>query len=406
MEAVNQNIGMSEGQSAVDSSAQARWRELLQAAGQAVAGDSLAEARAPLQQALGIAQKKWPEDMRLAESCLRLADLCAALDEGEVALRLYGQGVTVLGGLDDGVGTMLAHAVSNMGRLHLLAGDTDKAGELAIAGDALQRKLGEPDSPAIKLNLAVVAAALQRDRDAERAFREAVAAVDSTRGRVGALGLAVLDNYAQYCFGRGKGDEAQMALRRCLILRQEAGGPRSPVYAEGLVNLARLSQECGAGEEAEALLWQAAEIYRHNGERSIAGLVSAIYHLARIARRDARTDEAASLCDSLMELGAASPPAAAAAEAAALHVRGTLILAGDEPAAAEQPMRRALSLANGLDGEFRRLGDEIARGLLGELAGLLAEAGKEAEAARLKARAGELQAQPQWALTGFVFTAP
>ena len=406
MEAVNQGFLTTDGQPAEDPSAQARWSELLVAADEAIAGGRLAEARDLFKESLRTAQETWPGDARLAESYVRLADVCAALDRGDVALRLYGQGVTVLGGLADGVGAGLAHAVSNMGRLHMLNGDMDKAGELTAAGDALQRKLEEPNSPAIKLNLAIVAAAAQRDRDAGQAFEEAVAAADRSRARIGALGMAVLDNYARYCIGGGRSEEAQMALRRCLILRQEAGGPRNPVYAEGLVNLARLLQDCNGEEEAETLLWQAVEVYRRNGDQPVAGLVSTTWLLARIAQRSARTDEAETLCESLTVLGEANPPAAAAAEAAALHVRANLLLAGGDSASAESPMRRALSLANSLSGEFRRLGDDIAGDLLYELAGLLAEIGKGAEAERLTARAGDLRQRPQWKLTGFVFAPP
>ena len=406
MEAVNQGFMTTDGQPAADPSVQARWSGLLLAAHEAIVGDRLAEARDLFKEALGIAQESWPGDTRLAESYIRLADVCAALDQGDVALRLYGQGVTVLGGLDDGVGSALAHAVSNMGRLHMLNGDMDKAGELAAAGDALLRKLEEQDSPAIKLNLAIVAASAGRDREAERAFGEAIAAADRSRARIGALGMAVLDNYARFCIGRRQSKEAQMALRRCLILRQESDGPRNPVYAEGLVNLARLLQDCDAEEEAETLLWQAADVYRRNGGQSVTDLVSTVYLLARIAQRNGRGDEAAALCRELTALGEANSPAAAPAEAAALHVSASLRLAGDDRASAEPPMRRALSLANSLSGAYRRLGDDIAGDLLRELAGLLAETGKGAEAERLMARAGELDQRPQWKLTGFVFVAP
>jgi ATP/maltotriose-dependent transcriptional regulator MalT len=200
--------------------------------------------------------------------------------------------------------------------------------------------------------------------------------------------------------------DAEMALRSCLILRQETGGPRHPVYADGLVNLARLHLVHDAEEEAETLLWQASDVYRHNDGASAGALVEAVYLLARIAQQGDRATEAESLCDRLFMFGEENAEATAAAQAAALHIGARLRLAGPDRVAAEAPMRQALVLANSFSGEFRRLGNDISGDLLCELAELLAETGKGAEAERLMAAADELRGQPQWTVSGFVFAAP
>lgn len=406
MEAANQESTLSTGQPAGGSSARVHWSNLLALGDEAIADGRLEDAFEHYGNALRIAKRSGPKSDWLAESYIQLADVCAALDRGSPALRLYGQAVAILDRLPDGVSPLLAHAVSNMGRLHMLNGDVARAAELTAAADALLRKLNAPDSPAIKLNLALVAATAGRDHDADRAFTEALAAAERCRGTIGALVFAVHDNFAQYSIRRGRKADAEMALRSCLILRQEASGPRHPVYADGLVNLARLHLVHDAEEEAETLLWQASDVYRHNDDAPAAALVEAIYLLARIALRGDRTEEAESLCDRLFAFGEENPEATAAAQAAALHIGALLRLGGPDRLAAEAPMRQALGLADGLSGDFRRLGDDISGDLLCGLSELLVEIGKGAEAERLAARADDLSGQPRWAVTGFVFLAP
>jgi tetratricopeptide (TPR) repeat protein len=406
MEAANQESTLSGGLPADGSSAQVHWRNLLGLGDEAIADGRLEDAFEHCGNALRIAKQSGPDSDWLAESYVRLADICAALDRRSAALRLYGQGVAILDRLPHGISTLLAHAVSNMGRLRLLSGETARAAELTAAADALQRKLNVPESPAIKLNLAIAEATAGRDRDADRAFREALAAADRSRGTIGALVFAVHDNFAQFCIRRDRKADAEMALRSCLILRQETGGPRHPVYADGLVNLARLHLMHDAEEEAETLLWQASDVYRHNGDAPAAALVEALYLLGRVAQQDGRAAEAESLCDRLFTLGEENAEATAAAQAAALHIGARLRLAGPDRLTAETPMRQALGLADSLRGDFRRLGDDISGDLLCELSGLLMEIGKGAEAERLMARADDLRGQPRWEVTGFVFVAP
>lgn len=406
MEAANQGFLSADGALAGAATEQARWGEQLMLADEAIAGGRLEDALDHYKGALQIAQEYWPGSPDLAESYVRLADVCAALDQRDTAFSLYGQGVKVLGGFAEGVSPGLAHAVGNMGRLHMLKGEMGKAVELTGAADALLRKLGEADSPAVKLNLALVAASTGRHRDAERAFADALASADRHRTAIGAMGIAVFDNYAHFCIGRGNRAEAEMALRRCLILRQETGGPRNPVYAAGLENLARLLLDHDSEEEAETLLWQATEIYPRNGGKPVAGHLSATHLLARIALRNENPGEAGKLADRLFEIGETEPQGAAAAEAAALHIRARILLDGPDRTAAEMPMRRSLGIADSLKGDFRRLGDDIAGDLLGELAELLAQTDKGAEAERLLVRAEELGQRTQWIVTGYVFVTP
>jgi hypothetical protein len=378
---------------------------LLGQAKSAIADGHLGDALDRCRDALQIAKAHGSKTDWLAESYVRLADLCAALDQPSAAQRLYGQGIAILNGLPEGVSAMLAHAVSNMGRLHLLNGEAAKAAELTTAGDALQRRLNAPDSAAIKLNLALVAATAGREDDAELAFRESLAAADRRRGAIGALAFAVHDNFASFSIRRGLTADAEMALRSCLILRQEAGGPRHPVYADGLLNLARLHLVSDAAEEAETLLWQSSDACRRSDDAPSAVHVEAVYLLARCAAQSDRAEEAGSLRDRLLALAKADARAAAAAEAAALHIEALLRRDVPEGQAAEASMRRALTLADSLSGDFRRLGDDISGAVLCELSEFLAASGKEAEAERLRFRADELREQPRWSVTGFVFVA-
>lgn len=403
MQAANQASALSSERESGGSPAPAHWRLLLGQSNGAIVDGKLDDALDRCRDALQIAKGHGKKTEWLAESYIRLADVCAALDQPGAALRMYGQGIAVLDKLSGGVSEMLAHAVSNMGRLRMLDGETAKATELVSMGDALQRKLNVPDSPAIKLNLALVTATAGRDHDANEAFRAAIAAVNRCHSAIGGLAFAVHDNFARFSAQCDRMADAEMALRSCLILRQEAGGPRHPIYADGLLNLARLHLLNDAEDEAEPLLWQAADVYRNHDNIPTAAHVEAVYLLARRAAQDGRAEEAEKLRMRLLGFAKSDARAAAAAEAAALHIGLRLRPDDTDRAAVEASMRRALTLANSLSGDFRRLGNDICDALLAELAELLMNMGKNAEAERLRERARELGKQPNWAVTGFVF---
>lgn len=406
MEAANHNIVSSTGELHGTPAKLSRWQSLIAQSKQAVARRRVAESAGFLEEALELARNDWPESQKYAESSVRLADLYAALDRRDDALRLYGEAIGVLGELPDGTNVLLAHAVSNIGRMFLLKGEQAKGYGLATAADAMQRQLGEPDTPSVKLNLAMALAHAGDDAGAQQAFKDAVAALE--RQEPGDLqGIAVHDNYAFYCLSRDVVAEAEILLRHCLILRQEAVGPRHPVYAAGLVNLARLLHVfAGAQEEAEALFLQARDIFERGRGATASGMLPAIYYLARIAQQDLRHAEAARLCGAMQELGAGDERIARAAEAASLHVTARLLADGSEAAETEKRLVQSLELAEALDGGYRRLGVDIAADILAELSGLMLEENRNPEAERLADRAAEMRGRLLWAVSNHVFQAP
>jgi tetratricopeptide (TPR) repeat protein len=407
MEAVNQSFLSSTGELPGTPARQSRWESLVAQSKQAVARRRVAEAAGYLREALEIARNDWPDSRKPAESCIRLADLYAALDRRDDALRLYGEAIGVLGELPDGTNTLLAHAVSNIGRMFLLKGDRAKGHGLVAAADAMQRRLGQPDTPSVKLNLAMALAHAGDDAGAQKAFKAAIAALDQL-GPEDLQGIAVHDNYALYCLSRELVVEAEVLLRHCLILRQEAAGPRHPVYAGGLVNLARLLHVFGgARDEAEALFRQAKDIYERGRGATASGILPVIYYLARIAEQNQRTAEAGRLCGAMLEYGADDERIARTAEAASLHVTARLKAAdGCDVSETEKRLAQALELAESLDGGYRRLGVDIAADILAELSGLMLEEKRAPEAERLASRAAEMRGRLLWAISGHVFMAP
>ena len=407
MEAVNQEFLPSTGDLADTAARRSRWESLIAQSKQAVARRRPAEAAGYLEEALGMARDDWLNPHQQAESCIRLADLRAALDRRDDALRLYGEAVGMLGDLPDGVKPHLAHAVSNMGRMHLLTGDQAKGHELALAANALQRKLGQPDTPSIKLNLAMALAHAGDDAGAQTAFKAAAAALDRLEPD-DLQGIAVHDNYALYCLSRELVEEAEALLRHCLILRQETAGPRHAVYGGGLINLARLLHVYGSGqEEAEALFWQAKDIYERGRGAPASSMLPALYYLARIAQQNQRNAEAGRLCNAMLEHGDGDARTARAAEAASLHVTARLRAAqGSNTAETELRLGRTLDLAESLDGGYRRLGVDIAADALGDLSDLMHSQNRQPEAERLATRAAEMRGRLLWAVSGHVFMAP
>ncbi|MCK4867687.1 MAG: hypothetical protein KAT39_06535 [Alphaproteobacteria bacterium] len=407
MEAVNQDVFSSTGELAGTPARRSRWESLIVQSKQAVARRRLPEAAGYLEESLKMARTDWPNSHREAESCIRLADLCAALDRRNDALRLYGEAIGVLGDLPDGINAAMAHAVSNIGRMFLLKGDQAKGHGLAAAADAMQRKLNQPDTPSIKLNLAMALAHAGDTTGAQQAFKASIAALDQLAPD-DLQGIAVHDNYALYCLSREVVEDAEVLLRHCLILRQEAAGPRHPVYAGGLVNLARLLHVYGdAQEEAEALFWQAKDIYERGRGATASGILPALYYLARIAQKNQRNAEAGRLCNAMLEHGAGDERIARAAEAASLHVTARLWAAdGSDAGETEKRLVQALELAESLDGGYRRLGVDIAADILADLSALMREENRTPEAERLAGRAAEMRGLLLWAISRHVFMAP
>ena len=407
MESVNRSILSSTDELPGTPARLSRWDSLVAQSKQAVDRRRVAEAAGYLEEALEMARNDWPDSHKQAESSIRLADLYAALDRREDSLRLYGEAIGILGELPDGTNTQLSHAVSNIGRMYLFKGDQTKGYELAAAADAMQRQLGQYDTPSLKLNLAMALAHTGDDAGAQLAFKAAVAALERQEPQT-LQGIAVHDNYALYCLSRDLVEEAEILLRHCLILRQEAVGPRHRVYAGGLVNLARLLYVVGgAQEEAETLFWQAKDIYERGRGATASALLPVIYYLARIAQHDMRNTEADRLCTAMREQGGGDERAARAAEAASLHVSARLLAAdGSNSADTEKRLIQALELAESLNGGYRRLGVDIAAGVLAELSGLMFDENRAPEAERLADRAAIMRRHLLWAISNHVFMAP
>jgi len=407
MEAVNERLLSSTDELPGTPARQSRWESLIAQAKQAVARRRVAEAAGYLEEALEIARGDWPDSRKQAESCIRLADLYAALDRRDDALGLYGDAIGVLDDSPAGASTLLAHAVSNIGRMFLLKGDQAKGHGLVAAADSMQRTLGRPDTPSVKLNLAMALAHAGDDAATQQAFKAAVTALDRQEPE-DLQGIAVHDNYALYCLSRELVEEAEALLRHCLILRQEAVGPRHPVYAGGLVSLARLLHVFGgAQDDAEALFRQARDIYERGRGATAAEILPVIYYLARIAQQNQRTAEAGRLCGAMLELGADDKRIAMAAEAASQHVTVRLAAAeGSDPAETERRLVEALELAESLNGGYRRLGVDIAADILAELSALMHAENRAPEAERLAGRAAEMRRRLLWAISRHVFMAP
>lgn len=374
-----------------------RWNTVIGAAGEAVAKRRLTEASGHLLEAVDIARTDWPDSLRLAESLVRLADIFAALEQTDAALTFYEEAVNLLSDLPDGVGSPLVRAVSNMGRVLMLAGNHRKAASLLSAAKSLQARLGLADTGVLQLNQAVIAAETGHDAGAGAAFDSAIEAIERGTGPRDMHAIAVHDNYALFCVSRGRIADAEILLRRCLILRQEAASPRHPIYATGLVNLARLQFHASHGDEAESLLWQAADTCERAGQRPTLGLLPALYYLARVAQSASRSEDAETLCMRISEFAELRTAAGPAAEAATAHIQAMIQRDGGDAADPEPLFRRALECAETLDGPYRRLGHEIKSDVLSDLAALLAAQGKSEVAERLAARAEELARKPHWA---------
>ena len=387
---------------------QSRWESLIAKSKQAVGQRRLGEAAGYAEEALALARHDWPGAHQLAESCILLADLRAALDRRSDALKLYGEAIGVLGELPDGVNANLAHAVSHIGRMFMLKGDQAKGQALAVAADALLRKLGEANSPSIKLTLAMAKASSGDRRGAEAAFMQAVDALDTLEP--GDLqNIAIHDNFALYCLSSGEEEKAEILLRQCLILRQEAAGPRHPLNAAGLVHLGRLLLLYRGGngrEEAESLFRQARDIFDRTTGTPPATVLPVLYYLARVAQEEGANAEVGRLCNAMLECCMGDDRAAVAAEAAALHVTARLWAGNSEPAETEDRLRQALELTESMDGSYRRLAVDIQADALAQLAGVTNETGRTAEAERLSARAEETRGLLLWAVSRHVFMAP
>lgn len=320
---------------------------------------------------------------------------------------LYRQALLVRGPTRDEFGPVFIEGVSGLGRLYLLREEIDKAEPLIRRaldlGEALHGA-GFASVP-VFLNLAMLHATAGRDKDAGAMFARAVEALEHGEHGDAVESIGAYDNYALFCTSRASRDDAEPLYRRALILRQETVGPRHPVYAAGLVNLGRLQYRRGALDEAETLMWQAADVFDGSRLAPYSGHLPAFYYLALIAQANQQRDEANALCKKLHGISEADMEAGGPAMAAALHVEGRFHLERGQVGDAESRFRQALDIAGDSTPVHRRFAAGILEPLLADLAGLLRDTGKAAEAEHLDARARELAGTIDWSLGRRVFTA-
>lgn len=384
-----------------------RWTGLRGNAEGAIKKRRYREAAEFLEEALYIAEAAWPDGARYSETAVRLAGVCVMLSLHGRAEALYRQTLLAGGESADQVNAVFVEALSGLGRLYLLREEFDKAEPLIRRALDLETALRGPGlaSVPVFLNLAMLHAMSGRDEDAGRMFGEAVETLE--RGERGdeVEAIEVYDNAALFHIGRGDLAVADSLYRRALILRQETGGPRHPVYAAGLVNLGRLQFQRGVFDEAETLLWQAADVFHQTRRASYSGHLPALYYLALMAQRNQQHEEAEMLRAKLLQDTETDPEANGPARAAVLHLEGRNHLARGEAADAGRKFREALDIAGDSNPVHRRFTAAIRGLLLGELAGLPDGGGQPAEAERLAAEARELAGALDWSLGRRVFTA-
>ncbi len=384
-----------------------RWTSLLDSAGGAVKKRRYREAAEHLEEALVIAEAAWPNSARSSESAVRLARVCVMLSLEGRAESLYRQALLATGVTRGEFGAVFVEGVGGLGRLYLLREEIDKAEPLIRRSMELGAALRGSDfaSVPIFLNMAMLHATTGQDEDAERMFEEAIEALEHGEHGDEVEAIGAYDNYALYRIGRGDLEAAEPLYRRALILRQETVGPGHPVYAAGLVNLGRLQYRRGVLDEAETLMWQAADVFEGKRLAAYSGHLPVFYYLALMAHANQQRDEANALCGKLRSLTESDTDAGAPARAATLHVEGRFHLERRQFSDAEARFRQALDIAGESSPVHRRFTAGILAPLLDDLAGLLRGDARSAEAEHINARAEELAGAIDWSLGRRVFTA-
>jgi CHAT domain-containing protein/Tfp pilus assembly protein PilF len=212
------------------------------------------------------------------------------------------------------------------GLRHALDGETNWAGTLYELRGVYSRfpSLGEGARRATYLaNLGRSRFALDKDREAETAFREALAIYDNALKAAGKLGLkypayttehaAALNSMALLLLRRKDFRGAKPLLELALDIRKSLREENSTMYAVGLNSLAALAEAQGDHGRAAELLRKALEINRKAGESSAEHAATAS-NLALVLHGAGKVDEALPLARLAARVGLASINRLAAAQ--------------------------------------------------------------------------------------------
>ena len=233
-----------------------------------------------------------------------------------------------------------ANALVQAADLARMQGDDEQAGELAAAGLALYRELG--DKPGIARALLEVGAQAATAGDVERAValcEEGLALAREEDSPLAGSHLIVLGEAAR---GRGDDDRAVACYAEALALARARG--QTSIMAYALNNLGLVATRQGRDDRAAALFAEALGLWQALGERW--AMTETLEGLAVIAGKRGQAERAARVLGAVEELNETlgapwSPAEPAQFERAMVSVRATL---GEAGFAAAWAAGRALPL--------------------------------------------------------------
>jgi non-specific serine/threonine protein kinase/serine/threonine-protein kinase len=340
-------------------------------------------ASAFLRRAYAIGEELSPDDPAHAVDHAALAHLAVRRGELRAAERLYRRARSLY---QRAGGAHRRELASTIGNLAVAVGRQGRADEaLALHREALTHlvRLEGPQSSAVAgslLNIAAILVGRGRAAEALPLLERALAIRERVYGGAHPRVARVLFNLAKARHQLGELDAARAFAERALALRVAALGPDHPDVAHCHAELGELAQKAGDPGAAEAhhrralAIWERAYGSTHvytAFPRASLGLLALDRGELALAERELR--------QAVAMLATGDPVDLAWGQWALARV---LRARGRDPAEAEELLRRSLAVRS------RELpaGDHEVRDSRGELAALLRDAGRTAEAAAIESQ--------------------
>jgi CHAT domain-containing protein/Tfp pilus assembly protein PilF len=285
---------------------QARWYQLSEQVLQLRQQGKAAEALAPAQETVRVAQATFGADNpHVALSLNELGLLQRDLEKYSDAEASFHQALTIdvkAYGQDN---TEVASVLNNIGDLYRIEGrypEAEKAFHLAMS---VHEKVLGPDSPDVAVNasnLAMVYVAEGRYADAEPLYRRVISIDEKAKGS-DASGLAIdFSNLADLYGNQGKYADAEPLFIKALSMDIKAHGKDHPVVATDLGNLASTYQNEGKYTSAEPAYLSALAINQKALGPDTSAVAWVLNGLGALYRQQGRYVDAASVLQRALEI--------------------------------------------------------------------------------------------------------
>ena len=269
------------------------WERLMAAGAEASAKAKHETARQLYEQAVKLAERFGPEDVRLGRSLFRLGHFVSFLNSSAAAEPLTERALAILGKNLGAQDAEVLECVNELAGIYFIQGNHAAAEPLQERYlKAREQALGlaHTEVAALVVNLGTTLCRQRKFFEAERMFARWLEAGEKARGPKDPEVVRILERLAELYEEERKYTQAETLYRRLLAQEEAAGPPVSYLAARSPYKLGLLCAKQGRYAEAEAFFRRSIAIYEwfsvYNNQASV------LADFAQLLRKTGRTREA------------------------------------------------------------------------------------------------------------------